>query len=173
MGELQELKALGVIGIRHNLVGQSPRALEVRPVQELTARAAGLDLWIEVHLEGADWEVALSALGDVPLMVDHFGRPSGPDCPGLRRLLDRDPERTCVKFSAPYRLPAEDLGPIARKWLDHLGPERCIWGSDWPWTQHEGRHGYSDCVNWLSEWTTPDERARMAAAAPRLLGFQN
>lgn len=169
---LRKMQAMGVIGLRYNLLGLSPRLIETAPMRALTARAASLGLWIEVHATGPDWQTILPLVEDAPLMIDHFGRPTGANCPGLALLLERDPARTCVKFSAPYRQTMTDMAPVARAFLDRFGPERCLWASDWPWTEHTGRHSYGDCIDWLADWATLPERQRMREAAPFLTGFE-
>ena len=168
---LDDMAGGGVIGIRYNLLSLPPEALATPPYRALTARAAAMGWWIEVQANGRDWPAILPHLTGVRLMVDHFGKPSGPDCPGFRAILGRDPASTCVKLSAPYRQAMPDMAPFARALIDRFGPGRCLWGSDWPWTQHEGAHDYAQSRHWLTEWTTRKEREAMAGAAPALCGF--
>ncbi|MEM7188396.1 MAG: amidohydrolase family protein, partial [Pseudomonadota bacterium] len=97
-------------------------------------------------------------------------RPGDVPCEGFEAILTRAPDRTCVKFSAPYRQKPQDLRLVARRLIRHFGPERCLWGSDWPWTQHEGAHDYAEAMDWLEDWTDADQRAAMAGAGP-LIGF--
>ena len=62
-----------------------------------------------------------------------------------------------VKMSAPYRVfsnVSSDAAmrlclPVLDSLLEDLGPEQLLWGTDWPWTQFEGRHTYPDNVSWL------------------------
>ena len=169
--EIADLVGQGVIGVRYNLLSLAPARLADADYRGLSRRLASAGLWIEVQAHGTDWPKVLDALGDVPLMVDHFGKPSGPGCAGLQAILERDPSRTCVKLSAPYRQGPADMAPYARRLLDYFGAGRCLWGSDWPWTQHEGQHDYAASMQWLDGWTTVEERAAMAVAAPELLGF--
>ena len=96
-------------------------------------------------------------------MVDHFGLPTADDpteCSGFRRLLSATDPRVCVKLSAPWRVfpdlaveaAARACGPLARRLFDAIGPDRLIWGSDWPWTQHEKGQSYAQCAAWAAEW---------------------
>lgn len=169
--EVADLSGQGVIGARYNLLSLDPARLGDVDYRGLSERLTEAGLWIEVKAHGADWPDVLAALGDARLMVDHFGKPSGPDCAGFREILKRDPAQTCVKLSAPYRQQPDDMAPYARKLLDHFGETRCLWGSDWPWTQHEVQHSYEDTMRWLGTWTTPEQRSAMREAAPDLLGF--
>ena len=168
---LDDMTALGVIGLRYNLLSMAPGDLAAPAWQDLTARASARQWWIEVQAKGEDWPAVLDLLTGARLMIDHFGKPSGPDCPGQAGLRARRPERTCVKLSAPYRQQVRDLPAIAQGLMDQFTPARCLWGSDWPWTQHEGRHSYARSQAWLDLWTTPEQRAAMAATEATLLGF--
>ena len=83
-------------------------------------------------------------------------------CPGVQALLRIAEKRSVyVKLSAPYRLSGGDAGAYARFFLARLGAEQLLWGSDWPWTQHEGRYSYAQTLGWLKEWID-DEDARSA-----------
>src|SRR5690606_42018349 len=48
-----------------------------------------------------------------------------------------------VKISAPYRCPDIDVHQAWREFRRHWGLERLLWGSDWPWTQHETLMDYA------------------------------
>ena len=78
---------------------------------------------------------------DIPILIDHMGRPDaslGPDrdpnIAKLRELLDRG--NFWVMLSLGEKLsktgpPWDDVLPLARAMID-ANPERCVWGSDWP-----------------------------------------
>lgn len=170
---LIEMAGSGVIGIRLNTLSMAPEALNSEMHDELIRRASQLGLWIEVQAKGVDWPTIAGnpAIANARLMIDHFGLPSGPDCPGLKALLNRNPATTVVKVSAPYRVSNDLQIHAAKRFLEQFGPQRCLWGSDWPWTQHEDRHSYGDSIDWLDHWTNPDQRRAMITAAPGLLGF--
>jgi predicted TIM-barrel fold metal-dependent hydrolase len=171
--ELDVMAAAGVIGIRFNTLSLPPQRLSSRPYQVLFAKAAKAGLWVEIQAKGSDWPDLLSYLefDDLKLMIDHFGLPSGAEFEGTAELTSLDPTQCVVKFSAPYRVPAEPVAVVSKRLIDHFGANRCIWGSDWPWTQHETRHGYADCMAWLSEWASPEQRQVMAGSASDILGF--
>jgi len=76
------------------------------------------------------------------LVVDHFGRPNaqkgGLKSPEFEALLRAGEGRDWyVKVSAPYRCPGIDVEQAWHLFRLRWGIERLLWGSDWPWTQHE------------------------------------
>ncbi len=168
-----DLSALGVIGLRYNLLSLDRHLLAEPAYQQLTAEAVRSGWWIEVQANGDAWTDVLDLLEPqgARVMVDHFGRPTSEQCLGLRRILAVDPARLCVKFSAPYRQALSDISQTARQVLDGIGAARCLWGSDWPWTQHERQHSYAGTIEWLASWTTELERAEMRRSSARLCGF--
>lgn len=164
--QLDDLTARGAIGLRYNMIGRDPALPATPDWQALTRRASQRGWWIEVHATGSDWRTLLPAFPDARLMIDHFGRPDDPACPGLGAIMQRDPARTCVKLSAPYRQTTPGIAPLARTLIERFGADRMLWGSDWPWTQNEGRHDYAQCIEWLARWTTASERRRLGTAIP-------
>lgn len=177
--ELEAMDAAGVRGIRYNLIGADP-ALVGRPeYRALTRRAAALGWLVEVQAPGADLPGVLDALtADAgAVVVDHFGRPGVADPQGdagFRKLMEFDsggPVR--VKLSAPYRLGGIDPTPYSRAFLAQYGPERLLWGSDWPWTQNEAATSYGECIEQIGGWLAGDADvlARFDRASRRLYGF--
>ena len=65
-----------------------------------------------------------------------------------------------MKISAPYRVypqlsideSVKQCSQLASKLIDTLGPQKLIWGSDWPWTQNEKGQSYQDSLQWAKEW---------------------
>lgn len=156
--ELARLVASGVRGVRWNLIEGAPL-----PDMKLPAVSAFLDrlnragLHLELHLESPGLAYLLPQL--VPrverIVVDHFGLPVSADplddpllC-WLRHTGDRS--AIWVKLSAPYRFRVA-AAPHAAALLDLIGPERILWGSDWPWTRHEGRFDYHGTLRWAEQW---------------------
>ena len=171
--QIDDMTALGVIGHRYNLLSMDPGLLATQPYADLTERATKAGWWTEIQAHGRDWGTVQRSLGRAKIMVDHFGKPSDRACPGIRSLLANRPDqdRLCVKLSAPYRQSISDLDQH-REWIMQvLDAKQFLWGSDWPWTQHEGRHSYQDCIDWFSLWTTDRHRSAIHVHAPRLLGF--
>ena len=153
--QLQALQQGGVVGVRFNLVGGAPLPDFSGAWRDTLTRIAALGWQEEIHREAADLPRVLEpllALG-LKVVVDHFGRVDaalGVDDPGFRYLLSTGPSRQVwVKLSAQYRNGGSEGGarfagqawPLLRQ---HFGPDRLLWGSDWPHTQHESMTSYAD-----------------------------
>ncbi|MHA1528271.1 MAG: amidohydrolase family protein [Alphaproteobacteria bacterium] len=177
--ELEAMDATGVRGIRYNLIGLDPAMLAQPGYRVLTRRVAALGWLIEVQVAGAALPGVLDLLtADAGVVVvDHFGRPATPEPeadPGFRKLMEFGPGGPVrVKLSAPYRLAGLNPAPYAASFLDHFGPERLLWGSDWPWTQHEAATSYGECVEQIGAWLgrNAEVHCRFDRASRALYGF--
>jgi predicted TIM-barrel fold metal-dependent hydrolase len=180
--ELKQMNALGVVGIRLNLVGNAaiPDFADARWRRQLQ-HISDLGWQVEVHREARDLSRILPALLDagVRVVVDHFGRPDpelGVDDPGFRYLLQAGASRRVwVKLSGAYRNGANGAGertalaaiPLLR---DAFGMERLVWGSDWPHTQFENSMDYGQSRKMLDIWLPdPEERRKVLADTPASL----
>ena len=168
LATLSQWDALGVRGIRLNTIGRGQPDEYAKPEWKILFKhLADLGWHVEVHSEGAAMEAMLGVLETCPtrLVIDHFGRPDaklGLACPGVQALLRMaEKQPVYVKLSAPYRLSGSDAAAYAGFYLARLGEKRLLWGSDWPWTQHEGRYSYAQTLGWLSGWIA-DAQARRA-----------
>jgi predicted TIM-barrel fold metal-dependent hydrolase len=178
---LREFAAAGVAGVRLNLIGQDIPAFATGPWPEFLQRLKSVDFFVEVQREARDLPQIVGPLLDAGLkvVVDHFGRPDpvlGIDDPGFRYLLKQAASRRLwLKLSASYRNGAGDTGvkiaaaaaPLARA---AFGPERLLWGSDWPHTQFEKVASYAAARALLDEWI-PDagERTAILRTSPAAL----
>jgi predicted TIM-barrel fold metal-dependent hydrolase len=176
---LMRLHRAGIRGIRFNPYQRADRPLlRSAAWQSQLARVAALGWHVVVHDEGKELIALLDDLRDCPaaLIVDHLGRP------GADAQLNRAVEQALlaraaagavfVKLSAPYRSDAAAGARAAAHWLEVLGPGRLLWGSDWPWPNHEGRHEYAETLAWLNTLVPdPAQRAELHQAAARLYGF--
>jgi predicted TIM-barrel fold metal-dependent hydrolase len=168
--EIDALDRAGIVGLRLNLIGLPDPPLSEEPWRRLLRRLAEIDWLVELHAEACRLPGLLEPLlrAGVNIVVDHFGRPdaaAGVDDPGFRRLLSAGPSRRVwVKLSGAYRngdggnggRTARAAAPLLR---DAFGPERLIWGSDWPHTQYEGAADAAETRVRLEEWL-PDEEDR-------------
>ncbi len=177
--ELEAMEAAGVRGIRYNLIGHDPATVAGPEVRALTRRVSARGWLIEVQVPGAALPGVLDALtADAStVVVDHFGKPgtAEPEAdPGFRKLMEFGPGGPVwVKLSAPYRLGGLDPAPYAAAYLERFGPERLLWGSDWPWTQNEAATSYGECVERISGWLGEDAdiQARFDRASRELYDF--
>jgi predicted TIM-barrel fold metal-dependent hydrolase len=113
---------------------------------------------IGLHDDAVRLPGILDRIGDraPKLVIDHFCRPesygSNLDQPEYRSLLRRLVTlRASVKISAAYRSPGIDVAKAIGLLQAELGEDKLLWGSDWPWTQHELGRDYL-------EWSGADGR---------------
>lgn len=163
---LDDMTALGVIGHRCNLLSMNPADLATAPWHELLERARSRLWWTEIQAPGTVWPRIVPTLLNTGafVMVDHFGLPSGSDCPGIAALRTLDPSRLSLKLSAPYRQSTPAFLEAVRPWMCGPHAPALLWGSDWPWTRHEGRHAYRDCIDWFEDWMNAEDREDILAA---------
>lgn len=140
---LEKLHAAGVRGARFSF-RQALGAVLSRPAfDRAVARIRELGWYMKVQpeqtgiLESVSWFEHL----DIPILIDHMGRPDAalgperdPNIAKLRELLARGNFWVMLslgekisKTGAPY----DDVVPIARALID-AAPDRCVWASDWP-----------------------------------------
>lgn len=181
--ELRTLADAGVVGIRLNLIGLEVPDLQAPAWRTLLERVNALHWHVEIHLQAARLEGAMSALlaAGCRVVVDHFGRPDpalGVSDPGFQHLLRQaDSGRVWVKLSAPYRnwsAPAcAASGRLAAlQLLDAYTPERLMWGSDWPHTEHRHLASYPAATQWLDAWIDDPAQRRILLADTPLKLFQ-
>jgi predicted TIM-barrel fold metal-dependent hydrolase len=175
---LAEFAAVGVVGIRLNLIGAELPDLRQAPWPGLLRQLVKLDWLVEVQRDARDLPQIVAPLiaAGVKIVVDHFGRPDpklGVADPGFRYLLSVGPSRRVwLKLSGAYRNGAEGVGDaIARAAIpllrDAFGAERLLWGSDWPHTQFERTVSYSAVRAQFDQWITdPAERATILQKTP-------
>ncbi|WP_370678840.1 amidohydrolase [Comamonas sp. GB3 AK4-5] len=181
--QLAALNAQGVVGVRLNLVGLPLPDLNHAEWQTFLCRLKALDWHLELHRGAADLMPLLDAAlhTGCRIVVDHFGRPDtqlAQHDPGFAQLLRRAASgRIWVKLSAAYRnaqsaqRPAAERTPAlresdaqaaracAQQLLAAFGPERLVWGSDWPHTQHQDLIDYGSSLALLADWV-PDAQQR-------------
>jgi predicted TIM-barrel fold metal-dependent hydrolase len=177
---LRAMRDDGVVGIR--LQWRSTRVLPdlASPeYQRLLRRVRDLDWHVHLHDEGARLPESIAHLekAGVKLVIDHFGRPTkgqGVRCPGFQAVLKAVQNgRTWVKLSAAYRLPSPEVAAeCAAELLKHAGPERLLWGSDWPFAAFEDKVTYADTVADLKAWVPSEaDRARIGGETAFKLYF--
>lgn len=175
--DLAGMDRAGVVGIRLNLFGRDLPALSSPNWQRLLLEVNKLGWHVEVHTRASTLPAVLGPLlaQGCRVVVDHFGRPDptlGVNDPGFI-YLQTQAATGCVwvKLSAAYRnaTPADRGGAraaglamdAAEALLSAFGPERLLWGSDWPHTEHRQLATFASCFDALQTWV-PDPGQRSA-----------
>ncbi|CAD6529128.1 hypothetical protein LMG28727_02563 [Paraburkholderia kirstenboschensis] len=154
--DLADLQRRGVTGIRLNLMEQTLPDLRAQPWTSLLDNIARLDWHVELHRNAVDLAPLIDQLlkRGVRVVVDHFGRPDpalGTQDPGFKALLGFGKTgRVWVKVSGAYRCAAPGSPFVAdatQQLIEQFGPDRLMWGSDWPHTQYEAVTSYGDALS--------------------------
>lgn len=176
--QLLSMDGAGIRGIRLNLRGVADYGMFARePWPLLFARVAALGWHVETFVEaGRAVELAAALAGTtVDVVFDHFANPAAGAAADATfdalAALSRD-RNVWLKLSGPYRLQQHDATALARRWIEVLGRDHILWGSDWPWTQHEGTTEYTALRRELDEWIGAENaRAVLWDNAARLYRF--
>jgi predicted TIM-barrel fold metal-dependent hydrolase len=180
--ELERLRDRGVVGItmQASLLGIE----HFRGADALLHHLTDLDMFADVQVEG-DQLVKMAPFlepSGVRVLIDHCGRPdpgATPGQPGFRKLLDMaDSGRYFVKLSglvkcSALKYPWEDSWPFVHALLEAFTPDRCMWGSDWPFLRAPERIDYG-LVLALIEQLLPDPAVRRKVlwdTPAKLFGF--
>lgn len=183
--EMNDMARHGVVGVRLNLMGKELPDFRDAAWQNFFGHLAGLDWHVELHRNVEDLPGLIRQLlpFGIRLVVDHFGRPDsrlGIEQPGFTELLALGTSgQVWVKVSGIYRLAGTDQQNLAfaRASLALLersfGPQRLVWGSDWPHTQHEHTVGFDTVMEQLRALgcSVSLRRALMLQAPQELFGF--
>jgi predicted TIM-barrel fold metal-dependent hydrolase len=156
---LAEMDAVGVRGVRLNLVGGSHDITDWTQAYLLWDRLLAMNWHVELHTDPGCLPQVLPRLpSGLPVVVDHMGKPlevrAGDATISILRSQRRG--RVRVKLSGAYRLGGLDPQGLAQLLLGELGPSALLWGSDWPCTNHEDQAEYSLLVESLTRWVGAD-----------------
>lgn len=168
--------------VRMSWLGEPGKPLATSPTWPLLTTMAeeGLVLWSYLGPEQAaalpdlaralpDLRIVLNHLGFAPrgLTVDEHRRPHFPgalDSSTVARVLAlADHPRIYLMVSGHYALsreepPYRDLAIATRSLVNAFGPERCLWGSDFPWIVPEPGYTASlDAARQLLDGWAPAE----------------
>jgi predicted TIM-barrel fold metal-dependent hydrolase len=150
---LRRMKDDGVVGIRFQFRNvTSPPDLTTHEYRLLLRRAADLNWHVHLHDDSQRLPHYIDTLlaSGPRLVIDHLARPErGVDSEGLKTMLRAiDGGRTWVKVSGGFRLTPPDAAPaVVEKLLQTAGPERLMWGSDWPFAAFEDRVTYASVLD--------------------------
>lgn len=177
---LKHMRDDGVVGVRFQWRSLKEQPdINSFPYQRLIRRIRDLDMHVHLNEIGTRLVKPVEALAKsgVKFVVDHFGRPDpakGVACEGFQSVLHAaECGRMWVKISAAYRLPSKELGvQLAAELLKHVGPERLVWGSDWPFAGFEATQTYAETLEAFKR-CVPDAamRRRIGGETPLALYF--
>ncbi|WP_035839646.1 amidohydrolase family protein [Kitasatospora azatica] len=176
-----------LVGMRHLVQGEADPAWLARPdvrrgLGEVGAAGLCYDLLTLPHQLPAAIET-VRALPEVPFVLDHLSKPpiAGGELEpwaALLRELAREPNVSCklsgmVTEADPQGWTVADLRPYAEAALDAFGPERLMFGSDWPVCLLAASYEQVvDAVDELTEDLEPNERALIfGGTAARVYGL--
>jgi len=145
----QYVAEFNVRGLRSYPAEEVQRHLDHPGVEALWAAAEELGIVVNVliHVDMADeLETLLRRHPNLPVVLDHCMYPRGKDGPQgetiqralhLARYPNLYVKLTWLVDSSDADYPFADTHPLLRAAVDAYGPERCVWGSDFPcelWT---------------------------------------
>src|SRR5262249_25009486 len=118
---------------------------------------------------------------DVPVLIDHMGRPNaaaGVNDPSLKAVIELLKRGNFyVMLSLVEKIskngpPWDDVIPMARALID-AAPDRVVWASDWPHpVSTEQPPNEADLIEFLFRITSETERQKILVENPaRLFGF--
>jgi 2-pyrone-4,6-dicarboxylate lactonase len=156
-GQLEAMHRRGVRGVRCNLL--NPAGLDTATVIRWQPVLRELGWHVALHLATLGMSVLHAYLDrfDVPVVIDHMGRPKPGRVDPTSPLVDLVRAGACfVKLSAPYRLsdaapPWHDVTPLARALLG-ANPAACLWATDWPHTDTRAVVREDDVFEALDDW---------------------
>jgi len=178
--QLEQMKRDGFVGIRFvwSVLDETP---DIRSdgYRRLLHRVADLD-W-HVHLTERPHRMAATIAAvqqsGAKLVIDHLGHidtPEGIDSAAFKSVLAAvERGRTWVKLSGGFRFkPPAAAAQYAAALLRVAGPERLVWGSDWPFAAHESTVTYASTIATLHEWVSdPAVRRKIGGETPLRLYF--
>lgn len=172
LDEVRAVAELGLAGVRVHLVGGTGKHAPA-----VAAAAARHGLALEVHVDEASWtrlEPVVASAGERLVVVDHLARPDDPGSRWARemlRVLAGHPN-VVVKLAAldvvsrtPF--PHEDVLPLIAAAVEAFGPDRLMWGSNFPWCRGED---YGASLRVIERLGLPNDanEAILGATASRL-----
>ncbi len=185
--ELESMHALGVRGVRVNIVDvkdRKPGTLPMDVLRPLAARIAPMGWHMEFLMHADEFPDLDRSFADfpVPIVLGHLGYMKtslGIDAPGFQALLRlMQAGKAWVKLTGPYRIsgqpmPHADTVPYAHALLK-ANAAQVIWGTDWPHVMMKGAMpNDGDIADLLLDWV-PDEQQRgqvLVTNPARLYGF--
>jgi predicted TIM-barrel fold metal-dependent hydrolase len=144
--EVERLHEAGFRGARVNLSFKGGPTLE--DLDKVARLVAPFGWHMQIQVEGRDLAELAPRFRQLPgqFVIDHMGRVPpelGVQYAGFQSLLGLLREGNCwVKLASAYALsrkpyPHEDIAPFAQALIE-AGPDRTVWGSNWPHPSYKG-----------------------------------
>jgi predicted TIM-barrel fold metal-dependent hydrolase len=178
--QLEQMKRDGFVGIRFVFsVTDDPPDLTSDEYRRLLRRVADLDWHVHLTEKPQRMTATIAAVlqSGAKLVIDHLGHmdtPEGVNGEGFKSILAAvEGGRTWVKLSGGFRFdPPSAAAQYAAALLRHAGPERLVWGSDWPFAAHEDSVTYAGTIATLEQWVPdPAVRRKIGGETPLRLYF--
>lgn len=173
-GELEAMHQAGVRGIRLNLSGKSHDHDTWALHPETWDAVMSLGWHLELHTDTNGLPGVLKHVpSDIRVVIDHMARPTSASLGDetIQSLRTRREGAIFVKLSAPYRLEGISASDLAKVLLHELGPSALLWGSDWPFTNHESKVNYQMLFSSLDKWLEGMYLDNILNANPQKLYF--
>ncbi len=179
--ELAALKDAGVVALRLNVLFGGGIGLGALERYGALCRDMGWHLQFLLDARNLPELGTRLAKLPVPFLIDHMGHmpaSEGTGHPGFQTLLSLVRDGAWVRLSGAFRCSVEgapyaDTIPFARA-LHAAGPDRCLWGSDWPHVAYwQPAPKLGALLDLVADWV-PDEAARRKLFVDnprRLYGF--
>ena len=182
---LDEGPALGVVGYRRILHETSDEVSRTETFRANVRRIGARGLPFDMCFLARQLPIALElarACPDTPLVLDHCGVPDiavGGFVPWRDRIsaLAAMPNvhaklSGVLAYCAPGRATLAEVRPYVEHVIAAFGPERCLWGSDWPVVDTR-----ADLPTWIAAFRTvlagysePEQAAMAHGTASRVYG---
>ena len=174
---LERMKADGFVGIRlvWSVADEVPDTASDE-FRRLLRRVADLDWHVQLTDRPHRMAATIAAVqrAGARLVIDHMGHPDPPegvDGESFKSVLAAvERGKTWVKLSGAFRFQSAAMADrYAAALLRSVGPERLLWGSDWPFAGHEREVAYADTVATFKRWVPdPAVRRQIGETALRL-----
>ena len=177
------VKRYGIKGVRSNPA--SDGRIDHPSVRVLWRAASEAGIVVNLHIQPALAEQANRVLADfpaLPVVLDHSLYPKvGPNLPEILtkvRLLAKHKnlhaKLSFIATGSKTAYPCADMHQTCLDVIDAFGPERCVWGSDFPCELWTPRVSYAEAVRIFQEDLplNSEARRRILGATARRLWFE-
>lgn len=141
---LRQLNEAGVVGLRLNTTTGGGVGIHALANYEALCREMGWHLQFLVHASQLVELASPIARLQVPAVIDHMGyvSPGTAHAEARKTLVQLVSDGAWVKLSGAFRVSHQaasysDVMPLVQTLVD-VGPDRCVWGSDWPHVSFRG-----------------------------------